>query len=145
MSEKFKEVGSTMALAARQWRARADERLAPLGLTQAKWVPLRYLAFAGGSLPQRRLVELTGIEGPSLVRLLDDLERMGLVERRCVLRDRRTKTVHLTEKATPLIEEIGLLAEALRAELLDGIPDEDLTVFARVLGRISHRLEDMAR
>jgi MarR family transcriptional regulator for hemolysin len=136
-------LGSQLGIAARHWRARMDQRLAPLGLTHAKWVPLRYLSYAGGSLPQRTLVELTGIEGPSLVRVLDELERRGLVERRDSDADRRTKTVHLTDKAAPIIGEIVQRADGLREEVLDGISEEDIAVFRKVLAQISHNLGNL--
>jgi len=142
--DDYSNIGLNLAITARQWRARVDERLTSLGLTQAKWVPLRYLSRAGGSLPQRKLVELTGIEGPSLVRILDELERLGLIERRDGDADRRTKTVHLTDKAEPIIGEIGSRADRLRTEILDGISDKDITVFRKVLARISHNLRDLA-
>jgi MarR family transcriptional regulator for hemolysin len=142
--DDYSNIGLNLAITARQWRARVDERLTSLGLTQAKWVPLRYLSRAGGSLPQRKLVELTGIEGPSLVRILDELERLGLIERRDGDADRRTKTVHLTDKAEPIIGEIGRRADRLRTEILDGILDKDIAVFRKVLARISHNLRDLA-
>ena len=82
-------IGLNIGYIARRWRARVDERLVGLGLTMSKWLPLRWLAVSGGSLPQRRLVELTGVEGPSLVRVLDDLERQGFIERRDCEADRR--------------------------------------------------------
>lgn len=137
---KYTTIGLEIARTARQWRARMDERLVPLGLTQAKWVPLRYLAHAGGTLPQRKLVEMTGIEGPSLVRLLDELERLGLVERRDSEADRRTKTIHLTEKVEPILGEIAVLAEGLREDILSGIPPEDLATFHKVLSQILDNL-----
>ena len=129
-----------LSLTARRWRACVDARLAPLGLTQAKWIPLHYLARAGGSLPQRKLLERTGIEGPSLVRILDELERLGFIERRGGDADRRTKTVHLTRKAEPVIARIAEQADGVREEILDGISDRDLAAFRRILGRIAHNI-----
>lgn len=133
-------IGLEIGRVTRQWRARMDERLISLGLTQSRWLPLRHLAEAGGILPQRRLVELTGIEGPSLVRLLDELERLGFVERRDSETDRRTKTIHLTSKAEPIIGQITALAEGLRKEVLSGITADDLAVFQRTLRQISDNL-----
>jgi MarR family transcriptional regulator for hemolysin len=134
------DIGFELGITARQWRARADERFATLGLTQAKWVPLYYLSRAGGSLPQRELVQRTGIEGPSLVRVLDELERQGLVERCDGDADRRTKIVHLTPKAEPIIREIAGRADHLRDEILSGICEDDISVFRNVLAQLFHNL-----
>ncbi len=133
-------IGFELAQTTRRWRARADERLAPLGLTEAKWVPLSHLSHAGGALSQRKLAEQTGIEGPSLVRILDELERLNLVERRDNEADRRSKTVHLTDKATPVIAALMAQVDQLRQEILSDIPEADLDVFHRVLLRISTNL-----
>jgi MarR family transcriptional regulator for hemolysin len=137
-------IGFEMGITLRLWRARIDERLAPLGLTQAKWLPLRYLARAGGSLPQRTLVDQLGLEGPSLVRILDELERLGMVERHTCDFDRRAKTVCLTEQVKPLIADISQRADSLRDQILQGIPDQELAAFQHTLARIAHNLGKMA-
>lgn len=136
-------LGIELGITVRRWRARMDESLAPLGLSQAKWVPLRYLAHAGGSLPQRKLADQVGIEGPSLVRILDELERLGFIERQTNNSDRRAKTIRLTDQARPLITELEQKAEDLRRAILDGISDKDISVFCEVLARISHNLEGL--
>lgn len=138
--DDYHNIGLEIGITIRRWRARMDERLAPLGLTQAKWVPLRYLSHAGGSLPQRKLLERVGIEGPSLVRILDELERLGLIERQNCSSDRRTKTICLTERVKPMIDEIEKRSAQLRNEIFDGITDQDVTVFRKVLAQISHNL-----
>ncbi len=142
--DDYHNIGLEIGITIRRWRARMDERLAPLGLTQAKWVPLRYLSNAGGSLPQRKLLERVGIEGPSLVRILDELERLGLIERQNCSFDRRTKTICLTECVKPMIEEIEKRSAQLRNEIFDGITDQDVAVFRKVLAQISHNLEKEA-
>jgi MarR family transcriptional regulator for hemolysin len=134
-------IGHDLSLASRRWRARVDQRLAPFGLTQAKWVPLRHLWREGGSLPQYRLAERAGLEGPSLVRVLDELERRGLIKRCDSDADRRSKIVRLTEKAEPLLEEIAARMDALRGEALEGVSNEDVVVLNGVLARILRNLE----
>jgi len=134
-------IGHDLSLASRRWRARVDQRLAPFGLTQAKWVPLRHLWRAGGSLPQYRLAEHAGLEGPSLVRVLDELERRGLIKRCDSDADRRSKIVRLTEKAEPLLKEIAVRMDALREEVLEGVSDEDVVMLNGILSRITQNLE----
>jgi len=138
-------LGYELGLASRRWRARVDQRLAPFGLTQAKWVPLRHLWRAGGGLPQHRLAEHASIEGPTLVRVLDELERRGLIKRCDSDADRRSKIVHLTDKAAPLLDEIAVRLDELRDEVLEGVPDEDVALLHRVLARIMQNLEKADR
>jgi MarR family transcriptional regulator for hemolysin len=141
--EKFAprdRIGIAMSRVARLWRSRLDERLAPLGLTQAKWVILLHLSQSEGMLPQRELVDQVGVEGPTLVRVLDGLERMNLIERHDCPTDRRTKTVHLTSSAQPILEKIMRIAADLRCEVLAGIDDEELSICLKVFGRMAQNV-----
>ncbi len=130
-------VGFELGRMARLWRARLDERLAPLGLTQARWVTLLYLSRGGDDPLQRDLAQGIGVEGPTLVRVLDGLERMGLIERRERAGDRRAKTVHLTAAASPVLKDIARVAAGLREEVLTGLSDDELAAFESVLLRMA--------
>jgi len=134
------QFGFDLARLARLWRARLDERLAPLGLTQAKWTILLHLSKAEGRLPQRELVERVGVEGPTLVRVLDGLERLGLLERQDSPTDRRSKIVHLTPAATPLIAEIAAIAARLRAEVMGGLDEAELELCQSLIVRMTRNL-----
>jgi MarR family transcriptional regulator for hemolysin len=109
-----------------------DRRMKPLGMSQATWRTLYWLDRDGGGLTQRALAERMGIEGPTLVRLLDNLERGGLLERRPSPTDRRANTLHLTTKARPLLKTINRIADEIRAEMCEGI-DEGALAAARVV------------
>src|SRR5688572_28705178 len=109
----------------RRWGARLDERLKHTGLTQARWLALLNLSRTG-PVSQRALAENMGIEGPTLVRLLDHLEQQGLIARHECDADRRVKEVHLTAAAEPLLDEITRIAAALRRELFADVPPDDL-------------------
>ena len=72
-----------------------DQRLKPMGLSQAKWRTLDPSFPAPEPLTQSQIAEHTGIEEPTLVSLLHRLEKEGWVMRKHSARDRRCKTVHL--------------------------------------------------
>ena len=126
----------------RQWRKRLDERLKHTGLTQARWMVLLHLSRTG-PMSQRELAETVGIEGPTLVRMLDSLEGQGLLERRACEDDRRVKRVYLTEAARPVLAEITSIATALRKELLAEMADGELRAAWKVLKDIADRLESL--
>ena len=131
--------GMLLGETARSWRNRLDQRLRPLGLSQAKWLVLLHLNMSTDSLTQKLLSERLGIEAPSLVRLLDRMEADGWIVRCPAPSDRRAKTVHATDKAAAVIREIREVAATLRKELLVDIPGEDLAVASSVLHRIRDR------
>jgi len=133
------EIGLLIARLARLWRRQADQALADHGLSQATAHPLRALSGRGKCVRQGALADEIGIEGPSLVRLIDLLQSEGLVERREDPTDRRAKTLHLTAEGEAKAEEINRILRRVRADLLKDIPPEDLAVTFDVLQRIEQR------
>ncbi|MFZ5719121.1 MAG: MarR family transcriptional regulator [Pseudomonadota bacterium] len=135
------ELPRQLAFVHRRWRARLDERLRQTGLTQSRWQLLLVLSKAGGGLLQRELAERVGIEASTLVRQLDGLQRDGLIIREPVAGDRRAKLVRLEPGAEPVLEKITGVADALRDQILNGVPNDDLATTLSVLRHISERLE----
>lgn len=134
------DFGFRIFLIGRLWRREVDEMLARYGLSDATWQPLLHLSRIGEGIRQRDLAESLGIEGPSLVRLLDSLESQGLIERREDETDRRAKAVHLTEDGRTLVEGIRGVAAEVRERLLAGVPDEDVMLCLGLLGRIESNI-----
>ena len=130
-------IGRLIGESARAWRHQLDQRLRPLGLTQAKWRTISHLA--RGHLTQCELAGRLGIEEPTLARLLARLESGGWVKRENAAHDRRCKTVHLQRKSSALLQRIDEAANELRNELLKRIPARDLQTCTRVLTEIRDR------
>lgn len=124
----------------RRWRTRLNERLKHTGLNQARWIVLLQLS-GSGPVSQRELAERVGVEGPTLVRVLDRLEDQDLITRRACDNDRRIKHIHLTSAAKPVLEEIARISSALRQELLADIPSTNIDAARQVLKAIGDRLE----
>ncbi len=134
------DFGFRLYLVGRLWRREVDETLGRYGLSAATWQPLLHVSRLGEGIRQRDLAESLGIEGPSLVRLLDTLETQGLIERREDEADRRAKAVHLTEDGRTLVEGIRGIAAEVRERLLAGVSDEDMMLCLGLLGRIEGNL-----
>ncbi|MBT2788343.1 MULTISPECIES: transcriptional regulator SlyA [unclassified Halomonas] len=119
-------IGFRIARLPHLWRSILDRRLAPLGLTQTRWVTLYHLWRLGEGHPQCDLARVIGVEAPSLVRTLGQLEEQGLVERRACDNDRRSKRIYLTPAAMPLLEQIDNVAQQARKEMFAGLSEENL-------------------
>src|SRR5437016_9218621 len=126
---------------ARAWRLKLDERLKPMGLSQAKWRTLIHLSRTSTPLTQADIASHLGIEEPTLVTLLHRLEDDRWVARKNASHDRRCKTVHLAPRAQRVIEQISSAAFELRHELLDDISPSELRTCIRVLNRIRQKAE----
>lgn len=133
-------LGRAIGQISRRWRSRLDARMAGFGLTEARWLPLLSLARWADGVTQKELAAGLGVEGPTLVRTLDWLEREGLVERRPDPGDRRAKTVHLTPRAAALHQRIEQEAGAVRAEILEGVTAAEIEICLSVLDRVAARL-----
>lgn len=135
------DFGRLLHMTAHAWRTALDRRLRPLGLSRATWMVLAYVRKLDGP-SQTALAEQLGLEGPSVVRLVDRLEREQLVERRGA-QDRRVKTVHLTPKGEDLTAEIWRVAGSLRTELMHDIPLGEVERSMNLLSQLQQRLEKL--
>ena len=132
--------GTWLAHLTRAWREQVDARLAPFGLSQARWLILLHLSRGANGSSQKALAARVGVQGPTLVRTLDRLEAEGMVERREASEDRRAKTIHVTAKAEPAVQRIQSVADKVREEILAGISDAALADCVRVFERIAANL-----
>lgn len=133
------EIGRLIARLARIWRRESDQALSDHGLSYATAIPLLVLSRQGDSVRQGVLADELGIEGPSLVRLIDLLQAEGLVERREDPTDRRAKTLHLTKAGEAKVEETNRVLRRVRASLLKDIGADELAITFEVLQRIERR------
>ncbi|MGH8094709.1 MAG: MarR family winged helix-turn-helix transcriptional regulator [Chthoniobacterales bacterium] len=130
-------IGQLVQETARIWRHKLDQRLRPLGLSQAKWRTIAHLAH--GQLTQCDLAQRLGIEEPTLARILHTLEDARWIKRENAQHDRRCKTVQLQPKSSALLQKIEKTARDLRHELLETIRAQDLQTCLRVLTEIRNR------
>ena len=121
----------------RDWRAAIDRRLAPLGLSQAKWQPLLYLLRADGPPTQADIARYLEVESPTVVRLLDRLEADGWIQRHHCPGDRRARRIHLTERARAVCDEIESAVIDVRRQLLGSVTPQEMAACIDVLRRIS--------
>ena len=132
--------GIRFSLLARRWRRVLDGHLSEVGLTDATWVPLLYLKETGGGITQKELAQLVGVDGSSLVRVIDILVRQGLVERRRDEADGRARLIHLTPRGLSRVDAIrNLLGQAERLLLAD-LSDEDIANTLAQFDQIERRL-----
>ncbi len=122
------------------WRREIDVRMRVFGLTDATWRPLFYLGRFGDGMRQTDLASALTIEGPSLVRLLDALERQGLVERHAEPDDRRVKTLRMTEAGRATYQQLATVYAEVSHRLLAGVSDAEIVVCLRVFDLIERAL-----
>ncbi len=111
------------------------ERLAPLGLEQRQAGMLVRLAANEGK-SQQAIAALLGINATQMVFLVDELERLGLVERRRNPADRRSHALYLTGPGRAMLARVRAVTADHEASITAGLtgeePDQLLTLLRRI-------------
>jgi MarR family transcriptional regulator for hemolysin len=141
MPTKHIDFGFRVARIARRLRQAVDAELRAYGLTDATWRPLAYVGKLGGGVRQKELATALSIEGPTLVRLLDNLERRGLIERREDETDRRARGIYLTRAGRDLAVRVAKVGTEIQARALAKVPAADLEICQSVFDKIERELD----
>jgi len=126
----------------RRMRTVFDKIAKEKGMTLARARILRLLKKSGAGATQSALATELEIEGPTLVRLLDNLESLGWIARQAVEGDRRAKQIVLTDEGTRQADEVDLIARDFRGVLFRDIDPADMAVAVKVIRHISANMED---
>ncbi|OAT21527.1 transcriptional regulator SlyA [Proteus myxofaciens] len=138
-------LGADLARLVRLWRALIDHRLKPLKLTQTHWVTLYNISQLPPEQSQIQLAKAIGIEQPSLVRTLDQLEEKKLICRHTCINDRRAKRIKLTKESEPFINEVYTVIEKTRQEILGDIQQDEVEGLINIIRKLEkniNRLHD---
>ena len=121
-----------MASTAVARRLQKNFRQAGLEITIEQWSVLYHLWKEDGR-SQQELCNATFRDKPSITRLVDNLEKLNLVNRVASEHDRRINRIFLTKQAQKLQEQTMLLAEETLNEALESVPADKIDVCKAVL------------
>ena len=116
------------------------EELAPHGITYRQAQVLAWLAVSG-ELSQAELAAKMLVEPPTLVGILDRMERDGWITRNTCSEDRRKKLVRPTAAAEPAWEKFTECARRVRARATQGLSNDEVETLKRLLGQVFHNVE----
>ncbi len=139
----MEQLGLQMIMVSRRYRRMMDGALQDFGLTDATTLPLRYLVKLDAGIRQKDLAEILDIEGPTLVRVLDQLMAMGLVERVECPDDRRAKLVSATEKGRALHASFDARLAKLRNRIFADAEDAEITAVLNLLQKLETNLQSL--
>lgn len=134
-------IGFQFVELARRWRRVLDQRLSEVGLTDATWSPLVHLQASGDGIQQKDLALRVGLDGSTLVRLLDILAARGLIERREDGSDRRGKLVFLTPAGHQVVTDIRKVLLRADLEMLADVSDREIAVMRGAFEKIGVRAQ----
>lgn len=134
-----------LGLLTRRWRQVLDSEFQAVGLTDATWRPLLHLHLLGDGVRQKDLAASIGIEGPSLVRLIDTLVIKGLIRRSEDGTDRRAKQLCLTPEGQLVVAQIREIVTLLENELLSPFSDGEIARFGQFILTLESTVNDVRR
>jgi homoprotocatechuate degradation regulator HpaR len=112
------------------------------GLTEQQWRILRALT-AVDTIEVTELARVAFLLGPSLSRILRDLEARDLIERRTAKADLRRGEVSISPKGLKLIEAVAPTSEAIYAEITNRYGARKLAELQDMLGELERSLAAM--
>ncbi|NOU69653.1 MarR family transcriptional regulator [Paenibacillus sp. LMG 31461] len=128
-------IGFAMGVTHRKLTALFQQRLSAHGITPEQWSALNQIDRAQG-LIQREIAERTGKDKPTTTRILDILEKKGLIYKKAGNRDRRSFLVYSTELGQAIIRETTPIEDSVTAEVKACISEEEYDIMMELLLRI---------
>jgi len=128
----LERTGFLLNKAAQRIREDTEEVLRPYGLT-GRHVAVLVVISEKGSLPQLEIGKCISIDRTTMVQVVDDLERLKLVERRVNPSDRRAHGLFLTSKGCEILPRCLELGIEVEGKYLSCLSPKDQRELARIL------------
>ena len=128
--------GYLMTFIAEHASERFERELGPAGI-RSKHAALLVVIDAEGPMSQRALGRRLRIDKSPMVGLVDDLERLGLAERRRSDRDRRVQAIHLTPRGPTALQRVRRLADDENERTFGVLDDDERALLHDLLLRVA--------
>lgn len=134
-------VGHSICMTAHVFERAINQELSPEGITFRQTQVLAWQALEGKALSQAELAERMNIEPPTLVSVLDRMERDGLLVREVCPSDRRKNLIRLLPKAESVWKTIVDCSERVRERAVSDLTQEEVDTLHQLLGRVQANLQ----
>lgn len=121
-------------------RLQKNFKMAGIDVTIEQWSVLYHLWKEDG-MSQQQLCNATFRDKPSITRLVDNLEKLGLVKRVASKDDRRINKIYLTKQAAELQEQTMDVANQTLNEALAGVTNGQIEIAKEVLQMVYDNLK----
>ena len=130
---------------AKAWEKAADIELRQrFGLTGGKWKVIIVLSIEEG-ITQKHLADMAFVEAPTLVPVIDKMEKEGYLTRQPDPKDRRNNLIFMTEKSKGIVDPIIDCILEIRDMALNKISEEEMEKAKKVLQQITANTEEFIR
>jgi MarR family transcriptional regulator, lower aerobic nicotinate degradation pathway regulator len=133
--------GYLLTFIAERATERFEGQIAPKGI-RSRHASVLVVIDAEGPMSQRELGRRLRIDKSPMVGVVDDLERLGLAERRRDRSDRRVQAIHLTDRGREVLDRIMQIAEAENARTFGMLDDDERAQLHALLLRVAEASDD---
>ena len=138
-------IGLMLKTSAKAWEKAADIELRQrFGLTSGKWKVIIVLSIEEG-ITQKHLADMAFVEAPTLVPVIDKMEKEGYLTRQPDPRDRRNNLIFMTKKSKEIVDPIIECVLEIRDMALNKISKEELEKAKKVLQQITVNTEEFMK
>ncbi|MCL1942021.1 MAG: MarR family transcriptional regulator [Candidatus Azobacteroides sp.] len=88
---------------------------------------------------QQEIAETLKKDKSAVLRLIDNLEKQGLVRRVVSANDRRRNIINITENGKKLVTEIDHKLQKLSALFFNDLDSADIEIFNRILNHLQNK------
>ena len=122
--------------------ARMQDVFAKFGLRRTTFSALALVVDNPG-LRQSQLAEALAIERPNLVRIVDELEKAGLLQRKAVANDRRAYALEATHAGSALLERAMRAVRDFDQRLIAGLTPDQIEALHAALSTIDENAKHL--
>ena len=138
-------IGLMLKTSAKAWERAAEIELKErFGLSGGKWKIIVVLSLEEG-ITQKRLADMAFVEAPTMVPIIDKMEKEGYITRQPDPNDRRNNLIFMTDKSKKIVDPIIDCIVEIRDMALNKISKKDMEVGKKVLEQITKNTEEFIK
>ncbi len=110
-------------------------------ITFGQWKVLIIIANSNQGITQKDIADKLALEGPTLIPILDKLEKDGFVVRKTDTKDRRINRIYLTERADEFLNDTIECVAQVKKVCLRDLAENDILITKNTLEKMWHNLQ----
>jgi MarR family transcriptional regulator for hemolysin len=112
------------------------------GITFGQWKIIIILANNNDGLSQKEIADKLGLEGPTIIPIIDKLEKDEFVKRIADKIDRRNNRIFLTEKTNSSLDSMINYALKIKEISIRNISEEDISITKHTLEKMWQNIQN---
>jgi DNA-binding MarR family transcriptional regulator len=119
-------------------------QLRPFDITTEQFAALFQL-YKSDEINQKELANRTSKDQPTTTRILDGLERKGLIEKKMCKTDRRAYLICLTAKGRQLMDQAIPVENKALEQVFEGVPPEQIEQLKQLLLHCTENIQRLTK